>query len=300
MKLYAISDIHLSYDRNREAFAELPDHPDDWLILGGDIGETIEHLRFTLGVATERFAKVFWIPGNHDLWTVPRKDPPAEELLAGEERYLALVELCREYGALTPEDPFERWPESAPDRPILIAPLFNLYDYSFCPDEMVADPGAAIEWALEAGVMCNDERFIKTEPYANIIDWCNHRLAYSEERLEAALAAEPNAAFVLINHFPLRREHVRLWRIPRFSIWCGTRRTQDWHTRFPTEAVVYGHLHMRSTDWRDGVRFEEVSLGYPRHWRQHKTVDDYLREILPGQEGGMWQRLSAAVQGYRG
>jgi hypothetical protein len=38
---------------------------------------------------------------------------------------------------------------------------------------------------------------------------------------------------------------------------------------------------MRSTRWRDGVRFEEVSLGYPAQWRQSNTVDDYLRPILP-------------------
>lgn len=300
MKLFAISDIHLSYDRNREAFAELPEHPEDWLILGGDIGETVEHLRFALEVAADRFAKVFWIPGNHDLWTVPRKDPPPEEKLEGEERYRALVELCRSFGALTPEDPFERWPGESDGPPVLIAPLFNLYDYTFCPDELAEDPAGAMEWALEAGVMCNDERFLKCDPHANIIEWCDRRLEYSEERLGAALRETPDASFVLINHFPLRQEHVRLWRIPRFSIWCGTRRTRDWHTRFPVKAVVYGHLHMRSTDYRDGVRFEEVSLGYPRHWRQHKSVDDYLREILPGKQGGMWEKISSAVQNYRG
>ena len=298
MKLYAISDIHLSYDKNRDAFAELPPHPDDWLILGGDIGETFEHLRFTLEVASDRFAKVIWVPGNHDLWTVPRKNPPPEENLQGQARYEALVALCHEYGALTPEDPFARWPGS--DETILIAPLFNLYDYTFCPDDMVEDPRKAIEWAVESGVLCNDERFLKTAPFENIIHWCNERLPASERRLSAALEENPGASFVLINHFPLRQEHVRLWMIPRFSIWCGTRRTQAWHKQFPTRAVVYGHLHMRSTDYRDGVRFEEVSLGYPKHWRQSKTVDDYLREILPGKSGGLWEKLSATVQNYRG
>jgi hypothetical protein len=45
---------------------------------------------------------------------------------------------------------------------------------------------------------------------------------------------------------------------------------------------VSGHLHIRSTAYRDGVRFEEVSLGYPRQWREGGGVDAYLREILPG------------------
>ena len=48
------------------------------------------------------------------------------------------------------------------------------------------------------------------------------------------------------------------------------------------KVVVAGHLHVRTTDWIDGVRFEEVSLGYPRHWRRQRGIDGYLREILPG------------------
>ncbi len=53
-------------------------------------------------------------------------------------------------------------------------------------------------------------------------------------------------------------------RYPEFAQWCGTERTADWHTRFNAKAVVYGHLHIPRTTWEDGVRFEEVSLGYPR------------------------------------
>ena len=71
-------------------------------------------------------------------------------------------------------------------------------------------------------------------------------------------------------------------RIPRFSIWCGTRRSEDWHLRFRAAAVVYGHLHIPATHHRDGVRFEEVSLGYPRQWDAEKGPARYLREILPG------------------
>jgi hypothetical protein len=39
---------------------------------------------------------------------------------------------------------------------------------------------------------------------------------------------------------------------------------------------------MRTTMMRRGVRYEEVSLGYPRDWRQDRGIKWYLREILPG------------------
>ena len=42
MKLYAISDLHLGYEINREALKALPPHPDDWLIVAGDVGEKRE------------------------------------------------------------------------------------------------------------------------------------------------------------------------------------------------------------------------------------------------------------------
>jgi hypothetical protein len=44
---------------------------------------------------------------------------------------------------------------------------------------------------------------------------------------------------------------------------------------------VHGHLHIRGRSWRQGVPFEEVSLGYPRQWDQGLGMASYLRQILP-------------------
>jgi hypothetical protein len=186
------------------------------------------------------------------------------------------VELCRKYEVLTPEDPYVVW--EGEGGPAVLAPLFLLYDYSFRPEHVSRE--RAIAWAAESGVVCADERFLDPRPHESIEAWCRARYALTEKRLERETG--DSAPVVLINHFPLREDLVRLFRIPRFSIWCGTRRTEDWHLRFRARVVVSGHLHVRSTDWIDGVRFEEVSLGYPRHWDQDATIDSYLREILPG------------------
>jgi 3',5'-cyclic AMP phosphodiesterase CpdA len=270
MRLYAISDLHLGFRENREALARLGRHPDDWLILGGDVGESFEHLELALDVATDRFARVLWVPGNHELWWNGPSSP------RGQAKYDALLGLCRKYNVLTPEDPFVTW--EGEGGPCVLAPLFLLYDYSFRPDDVAKEN--AVSWAAESGVMCADERYLDPHPHGTIDAWCEARCDEAEAKLEEA--ARSAAPLVLINHFPLRRDLVRLWRIPRFSIWCGTRRTEDWHRRFRAKVVVSGHLHIRSTDWIDGVRFEEVSLGYPRHWDQDFGIDTYLREILPG------------------
>jgi hypothetical protein len=137
----------------------------------------------------------------------------------------------------------------------------------------------AVAWAGETGIVCADELHLHPSPYPTRPDWCAARCVAAVPRLEAAARRAP---LVIVNHFPLRQELAVLPAIPRFSLWCGTRRTRDWHTRFRARAVVYGHLHQRSTLWLDGARFEEVSLGYPRHWRRERGVEGYLREILPG------------------
>jgi hypothetical protein len=271
MKLYAIADLHLRYEVTRKALRDLTPHPYDWLILAGDVGETEEHLRFALGILAERFARLLWVPGNHDLWTIPTK---AEGDLRGQAKYERLVAICREYGVLTPEDPYIAWPGDG-ERCIL-APTFILYDYTFRPDDVPVEK--AVEWAAEENLLCSDEVLLHPDPFPSREAWCHERVRLTEPRLAAAAEQAP---LVIINHFPLRQDLAILPRIPRFSIWCGTRLTQDWHLRYRARAVVYGHLHIRATHLRDGVRFEEVSLGYPQNWDAVRGARPYLRQILP-------------------
>lgn len=279
MKLYAISDIHLGHAANQQALEALPPHPEDWLILAGDIGESTMHLHLALSTLTKRFARLLWVPGNHDLWTISSTSSK-DDMLRGEAKYQQLVSICRDYGVATPEDPYVLWPGESHAGSTLLAPLFTLYDYSFRPDDVPEEE--AVAWARATNVVCTDEFYLHPDPYVSRSAWCAARCHYTEQRLQEV---EPTTSLVLINHFPLRRSLVRLKRIPRFSLWCGTRRTEDWHVRYPVSAVIYGHLHMRATDYIDGVRFEEVSLGYPRHWRQERGMQAYLREILPGPSG---------------
>jgi 3',5'-cyclic AMP phosphodiesterase CpdA len=275
MKVYAISDLHLDFKPNRAALDDLPSYPSDWLITGGDLCTKEPHLRDTLKVLTSKFAKVFWIPGNHELWSSRSEEDG--RWYRGPAKYMRLVEICREFGVHTPEDPFITWSHGE-DRAI-IAPLFIGYDYTFRPDDVPVKD--AVSWAMDGGVLCNDEKLIEPKPYKSLPDWCHSRLKYTRSRLEAIPKDIP---IIMVNHFPFRQDMVILPRIPRFSIWCGTRETTDWHREFNTRVVISGHLHMPATYYRDGVRFEEVSFGYPREreYREEQHMVEYLTEILPG------------------
>ena len=273
MRLLALSDLHVGFGVNRAALLEINAHPDDWLILGGDLGETGEHLRFVFDTLGPRFRRLIWVPGNHELWTSREGGQP----ISGEEKYQHLIDLCREHGVLTPEDPYPVWEgEGGPHR---VVPMFLLFDYSMRPDDVaLAD---AVRWAADSGVVSSDEFRLEPAPHANLPAWCADRLARTRARLEQVLADEPALPTILINHWPLREDLIHLPRIPRYTLWCGSRATHDWHRRYRAHVVVTGHLHTRRTDWIDGVRFEEVSLGYPRHWRQELGINQHLRIILP-------------------
>ncbi|GAC1573830.1 MAG: metallophosphoesterase [Polyangiales bacterium] len=269
VKLYAISDLHVGHRENRALLSELRAAPEDWLILGGDLAERVEDVESVFDAVNPRFARVLWVPGNHELWTVSATDRDGER---GEAKYRQLIESCRKRGVLTPEDPYPLWPGEGP--PVVLVPMFLLYDYSFRPAEVRRED--AIAWAGEHGIRCTDEELLHPDPYSTLDAWCDARVTETTRRLEGI---PKDHSTVLINHFPLRKAHARLPAVPRFSLWCGTTQTEDWHLRYRARAVVYGHLHIPRTHIEDGTAFEEVSLGYPRQ-RAHRR-GPWLRQVWP-------------------
>lgn len=274
-RLLALSDLHVGYPENRQIVEEIrPGGEQDWLLLAGDTGELFSDVEWVLRTLSQRFARVVWTPGNHELWTHAR-DPVR---LRGEERYLALVELCRGLGIVTPEDPYPVW--EGPDEAVTVAPVFLLYDYSFRPDgASTKEEGLAL--AYETGVVCSDESLLHPDPYPSREAWCWARIEATERRLAER---DPALKVLFVSHYPLVREPTRVLWYPQFAQWCGTTRTHDWHLRFNAAAVVYGHLHIPRVTWYDGVRFEEVSIGYPREWQRRAARPGQPRQILPPPE----------------
>src|SRR5262245_22966062 len=125
MRLWALSDLHLSYAANRDDLADIHvDRSGDGLIVTRGVGDTEADICFAWNILCARFGKVIWAPGNHDLWI-----RPGAAGIAGVAKYERLVAVCRDHGVLIPEDEYPVWPGDGA-RTILV-PLFLLYDYSF-------------------------------------------------------------------------------------------------------------------------------------------------------------------------
>lgn len=270
--LLAIADLHVEHAENQRLLDRIePGSEADWLIVAGDVADSPDGVEWALRTLSERFRRVVWVPGNHEL--LARRDDPPE--LRGEGRYRHLVDLCRRLGVLTPEDPYPVW--EGPGGPVRLVPLFLLYDYSF-GSNVAPTPERALARAREAGVVCVDEFLLDPHPFPSRRAWCEARVHEAEGRLAEL---EPPLPAVLVNHYPLLAEPTRVLRHPEFAQWCGTVRTAEWHRRFRATAVVYGHLHIPRTTWHDGVRFEEVSLGYPRERARRARLPLVPRQILP-------------------
>lgn len=181
--------------------------------------------------------------------------------------------MCRRIDVTTPEDPYPVW--HGAEAPVLVAALFLLYDYSFLVPGC-AGKDASLAAARRSGTVCADEYLLHPDPFPTREAWCQDRVAMTERRLNAEVASLPLLA---VNHWPLRQEPTRHLAHPEFAPWCGTTLTADWAERFGIKIIVYGHLHMAGTAIYNGVRYEEVSLGYPNEWSRTDRRHDVARVI---------------------
>lgn len=246
--LWAVSDLHAAVKANHDRIDTLvPPSPQDWLIVAGDVAERTDVVVRVLKDLVQRYAKVIWVPGNHELFS------RTTDRYQGRAKYDELVIALRRIGVTTPEDEYPVFGETT------IVPLFTLYDYSF------RGPGMSVEEAVAAAkqkqIMMTDE--VAIAPFVDIRAWCWDRLTYSIKRLSRI-----DGPTVLVNHWPLVQEPTLDMRWSEIALWCGTRHTRGWAARYHAQAVIYGHLHMPRTSKIDGVNHIEVSLGYPREWQR--------------------------------
>ena len=120
-----------------------------------------------------------------------------------------MVRIARRHGVLTPEDPYPV--VELGDSPVLVVPLFLLYDYSFRPPHVRRDE--VVRWARETGSACADEVMLRPDPFPDRESWCAARCKDAASRLASYPADLPK---VLVNHFPLEEQHAVLPRVAPF------------------------------------------------------------------------------------
>lgn len=69
-RVYVVSDLHTDYSENMSWLNSLPNHGDgqNVLLVAGDVAETYQNFLVSMSILRDKFDRVFFVPGNHDLW----------------------------------------------------------------------------------------------------------------------------------------------------------------------------------------------------------------------------------------
>ncbi len=262
MRVFAWSDLHADYPRNRERIAAAAErgHRGDALLVAGDVSDNLETLARTLELLRGRFAEVFFVPGNHEAWLRGGGFADSQAKL---ERIEAL---CGELGVRTRPARLANGDGSA----VWVVPLASWYQKPEHGSDSLFVPKATEDMTQS---MWADDVFVR---------WPDGDAGAAAQRMlrgnEAHLERQYDAPVVSFSHFLPRREV--MFRAPEDQAGSGHRQP-DRHPAFNFSRVagtlgierqlralgssvhVYGHQHRNRDRVIEGVRYVSHCLGYP-------------------------------------
>ncbi len=265
MRIHAISDLHVDYAVNLAQVQSLSsaDYQDDILIVAGDLSHQQDQAEDLLTILRERFARVFFTPGNHDLWV---EDNDVEGGGASSlDRLRELQILCQRLEV-------EMAPAAVGEE-VWILPLYGWYEPAFS-DTLHADtPVERISrrWADFRRCRWPSDLFDDGER-------CRHFAALNEEHL----SPPPGNRVVTFSHFLPRPEllppvkHLRFKELPRLS---GTLRLEAQLRAAGSSLHIFGHTHIPWDECIDGVRYLQNPLAYPHERKRRGQQEIRLVEV---------------------
>ncbi|XP_066381017.1 uncharacterized protein [Miscanthus floridulus] len=276
-RVFVVSDLHTDYPENMDWVRRLPAEVGagkgqgvDALVVAGDVAETRDNFARTMEVLRERFAAVFYVPGNHDLWLRREGGRYMDSL----EKLTALLDACSELGVDT-------GPRTIGDLGII--PLFSWYHKSFDKEkdvnsvrvpslEMACKDFHACQWPSD---LTNDD-----EALALYFDKLNDKNHDAIEEVKSS-----SKQILTFSHFVPRQElcpEKRMLYYPYLPKVIGSdfleRRLRDIHSNRKDGAAchVFGHTHFCWDSVVDEIRYVQAPLAYPRERKRRMNGEGWL------------------------
>ena len=273
-RIFAVSDIHVDYDENRDwvAALSLTKYQEDTLLLAGDVSSDLDQIEQTLAALRSRFAHVFFVPGNHDLWL---RSPEEVDSMA---KFRVISDCCARLGIHT--RPLKVGDGQIASGSVWVVPLQSWYmrraegEGSLYVMKPTEDNSRCI-WA--------DTHYIRWPGIALSSTAAVEFLAMNEADVDRSF----DAPIITFSHFLPRRElmfssgKVEVQEAPHpmdshpefnFSEVAGCQGLDVQIRRLGAKIHVYGHQHRNRDLVIDGVRYVSHCLGYPRE-RELSQVD---------------------------
>lgn len=254
MRVFALSDVHVDYQENMSWLAalSLAEYGEDVLLLAGDVSHDLGRMAQAFEILLARFGRLFFVPGNHDLWLLGR---PYPDSIA---KFEAVLALCRQMGV-----------ETAPAGigPVMIVPLFSWY---IRPEE-----GRGSLFVPKNGedpnlTMWSDNYFVRWPLFADYVPAASHFLHLNTPYLQAY-----DRPVISFSHFLPRAdlmyslpEERRAWVDPlpafNFSRVAGCQQLDQQIRQLGAKVHLYGHQHHNRFRPVEGVVYLSHCLGYPK------------------------------------
>jgi len=268
MRVFAISDVHVDHPLNLLWFRFLrdTDYRNDALILAGDVSDDLERMKSFLSVLRDKFAEVFFVPGNHELWI--RRKECSDSVV----KFKLILEFCRsldircEASQLAAGDRNSAW----------VVPLFSWY---ISPEESAR--GLYVERTNENPDLSiwNDYQYITWPAFAEHVTAADYFLAMNLGSINKTY----DAPVISFSHFLPRRELMfsdtykpnnSPLKPPgfNFSRVAGCIGLDEQIRKLRSKIHVYGHQHRNRHCEIDGVLYISHCLGYPFERSQNQIV----------------------------
>lgn len=249
MRIFSISDLHVDFAANWQwvEALSLVEYSSDVLLVAGDIAHELGRISRAFDALRTRFARVFFVPGNHELWV-------AGERGTSIEKFDRLLDLCGECGV-----------ETRPSEVgcVRVVPLFSWYSPDF------DRAGTGDEKALAAW---GDFRFCRWPDDMEAIDY------YFSTRNE--MPARTRDQTISFSHFLPRSEllpSIENLRFKGLPMVAGSTRLEEQLREIGADIHIFGHSHIPCDKIIDGVRYIQQPLAYPKERRGRPGV---LKQIV--------------------
>jgi hypothetical protein len=260
MRVFALSDIHVDYSENMDWIRGLSttDYARDVLLLAGDACHKIGRLAAALECLREKFAQVFFLPGNHELWLL---DSDCSDSL---QKFHRIIDLCRSLDVKTEPARIDDGLQG-----FWIVPLFSWYDKPeespsslFLPKADRDDEDSLAAWADEhfvrwpSGGRASTYFLESNSPYVNrVYDAPVISFSHFLPRADLMFPPQPDGA-PQPEFWPRRAQF-------NFSRVAGTWALDKQIRALGSRVHAYGHQHRNKSVLIDGVHYVSHCLGYP-------------------------------------
>ncbi|KAK8599633.1 hypothetical protein V6N13_077546 [Hibiscus sabdariffa] len=259
LRVFVLSDLHTDYPENMEWVRNLSTkrHDKDVLLVAGDVAETYDNFVLTMSLLKERFEYVFFVPGNHDLWSRWETED-----LDSLEKLNKLLDACKQLGVET--------------NPVVIdglgiIPLFSWYHESFDKEDDIT--GVRIP---SLDLACKDFHACKwpgnlsnrDTSLSLYFDTMNEKNQNTVKQIQRTCSQ-----IITFSHFVPRQElcpEKRMLFYPNLpkiigSDWLEDRIRSIHGVESSSFAChVFGHTHFCWDAIVDGIRYVQAPLAYPR------------------------------------